>query len=401
MEFALNDREKAFNEEVEEFLQKELPSNWSDRTLAWPGGYGSSEFTDDEARQIAVGFMKKLVEKGWTTMAWPKEYGGKEYTYMEQALFDERMSYYRAPAANTVAAGMAGPTILRVGTEQNKKDWIPKILSGEVSMWLGYSEPNAGSDLAAVQTTAVEDGDDYIVNGQKVWSTGAHLTDYAWLIARTDPDAAKHRGISFLLIDNKTPGVTMRPLVNIIGIHHFNEVFFDNVRVPKRNLIGQEHQGFYYLMTALDFERMIVVGIGGFKRLFEELLEYVKQTKREGKPLANYGSVRQKLARIATQIELGYMFVWRTAAMLDRGQVPSVDASAIKMISTELSRNMSEVALDIMGPYGMLEKDSKHAPYRGMATRGYLDCISATLGAGTSEIQRNIIATRGLGLPRA
>ncbi|MEE9557755.1 MAG: acyl-CoA dehydrogenase family protein, partial [Candidatus Adiutricales bacterium] len=257
-----------------------------------------------------------------------------------------------------------------------------------------------GSDLAGIQTTAVEDGDEFVINGQKVWSTGAHVADYAWLIARTDPEAPRHRGVSFFLIDNKSPGVTIRPLVNILGASHFNEVFFENVRVPRKNLIGEKNKGFYYLMTALDFERMVVVGIGGFKRVFEELVEYVKKSEREGRPMQNYQSIRLKLARIATQIEIGYMLFWRTAEMLDKSLSPTVESSAVKLVTTELSRSLAEVAMDIFGPYGLMEEDTDFTPFRGMAPRGYLDCISATLGAGTSEIQRNIIARRGLGLPR-
>ncbi len=400
MEFKYSEKEQAFYEEVEEFLQKELPLDWAERNMAWPGGYGSGVISGEDSAEIQLNFKKKLVEKGWMTISWPKEFGGKGYSYMEQAIFDERTSYYRISNTNVTAVGMVAPTILRVGTEEQKKEWIPKIASGEVSMWLGYSEPNAGSDLAGIQTTAVEDGDEFVINGQKVWSTGAHVADYAWLIARTDPEASRHQGVSFFLIDNKSPGVTIRPLVNILGAAHFNEVFFDNVRVPKDHLIGEKNKGFYYLMTALDFERMVVVGIGGFKRVFEELVEYVKKSEREGRPMRNYQSIRLKLARIATQIEIGYMLFWRTAEMLDKSQSPTVESSAVKLVTTELSRSLAEVAMDIFGPYGLMQEDTDFTPFRGMAPRGYLDCISATLGAGTSEIQRNIIARRGLGLPR-
>ncbi|MBW2140212.1 MAG: acyl-CoA dehydrogenase family protein [Deltaproteobacteria bacterium] len=376
MEFRLSEKEQAFYEEVEEFLKKELPSDWAAYNRAWPGGYASGEIPGAGIREAFVHYRQKLMEKGWLTIAWPKEYGGREYTYMEKAIFDERTSYYRAPNVDVIAVGMVGPTILEIGTEEQKQEWLPRIASGEVSMWLGYSEPNAGSDLAGIQTTAVEEGDEYIINGQKVWSSGAHVSDYAWLIARTDPTATRHKGVSFFIVDSKSPGITVRPLINIFGTHHFNEVFFDNVRVPKKNLIGQKNMGFYYLMTALDFERVILVGIGGFKRIFEELVEHVKRTERQGKPLKNYQSVRLKLARIATEIEIGYMLFWRTAEMLDK------------------------VAMDVFGPYSLIEEETEFTPFRGMAPRGYIDCISATIGAGTSEIQRNIIALRGLGLPR-
>ncbi len=400
MEFKFNEKETAFREEVEDFLKNELPDNWATRSFHWPGGYGSAELKSDENLEIVEKYRSRLIERGWLTISWPEEYGGKQYSYMEQAIFDERTSYYRAPNADIIAAGIVGPTILRIGTEENKKEWIPRIASGEISMWLGYSEPNAGSDLASIQTTAVEDGDEYIINGQKVWSGEAHRSDYAWLIARTDPDAPMHKGISYFIVDNKATGVTIRPLINIVGVHQFNEVFFDDVRVPKRNLIGEKNRGFYHLMTSLDIERIMLVGIGGFRRVFEELLDFVKQGRRDGSPLGSYPSVRKRLAEIAIKIEIGYTFFWKTAAMLDRGHMPNVEASILKLTATELSRGLAEAAMEILGPYGLLEKGSTWTPFRGMAARGYLDCVSATIGAGTSEIQRNIIAVRGLGLPR-
>jgi len=219
------------------------------------------------------------------------------------------------------------------------------------------------------------------------------------LIAVTDSEAPRHRNASLFIVDNKTPGVTIRPIINILGIHSFNEVFFDNVRVPKRNMIGEKNMGFYYMMTALDFERLMV-GIGGFKRLFEQFIEYVKQSEQDGSPLGKNHTVRKKLAEIAVKIEMVYIFFWRTASMLDKGLVPSVESSVLKLTATELSRALADVTMEILGPYGQLMGGSKDAQFRGMAPRGYLDCISATIGAGTSEIQRNIIAVRGLGLTK-
>jgi alkylation response protein AidB-like acyl-CoA dehydrogenase len=398
MDFSLTDRENAFKQEVEDFLQQELPPDWPEMSLHWPGGYGSLETSDPERLTIFRRYKRKLAEKGWLTISWPREYGGKAHSYMEQAIFDERTSYHRAPGTG-IATGIAGPTILLFGTEHNKRDWIPRIARGEIEMWLAYSEPNAGSDLASLQTTAVEEGDDYVINGQKVWSTIAHLADYAWLVARTDRDAPRHRSVSLFVVDNKTPGVTIRPLINMVGVHSFNEVFFDDVRVPKRNMIGEKNMGFYYLMTALDFERLMV-GIGGFRRVFEQFVEYVKDAIRGPRPLARDPMVRRRLAEIAIKIDIAYMFFWRTAMMLDKGRVPNVESSLLKLAATELSRSLADMTMAVLGPYGQLEAGSKWAPFRGLAPRGYLDCVSATIGAGTSEIQRNIIATRGLGLPR-
>jgi alkylation response protein AidB-like acyl-CoA dehydrogenase len=299
-----------------------------------------------------------------------------------------------------IATGIVAPMLLSVGTEEQRKEWIPRIASGEIAFWLAYSEPNAGSDLGGIQTTAIRDGDDYVVNGQKTWSSGAHHSDYAWMIARTDPEARKHRGVSFFIVDNKSPGITMRPVDNILGEHHFNEVFFDDVRVPAANLVGEENMGFYHLMTALDYERVVLVGIGGFRRQFEELLEYVTTAERNGQPLKNQPSVRRKLAELATRIEIAYMLVWKTAEMLDKKEDPHVESSVLKVVSTELARDLAEVGMDILGPYGQLAEESEWTPLRAMIPRGFLESISATIGAGTSEIQRNIIAQRGLGLPR-
>jgi alkylation response protein AidB-like acyl-CoA dehydrogenase len=210
MEFQFNKKEAAFYNEVDGFLKKTLPPDWAAQSFHWPGGYGTGEIQSDESKKIVAQYRQKIIEKGWLTISWPKEYGGKAYSFMEQAIFDERTSYYRAPNPDVIAAGIVGPTILRIGSEENKQEWIPRIASGEISMWLGYSEPDAGSDLAGIQTTAIEDGDDYIINGQKVWSGEAHWSDYAWLIARTDPDAPRHQGISYFIVDNKTPGVNWR-----------------------------------------------------------------------------------------------------------------------------------------------------------------------------------------------
>jgi alkylation response protein AidB-like acyl-CoA dehydrogenase len=400
MELEFSEREAAFYEEVEDFLADALPPDWPEQPLVWPGGYSPSGYRGEESWEIARIYREKLIEKGWLTISWPKEYGGREFTYLEQAIFDERTSYYRAPNIDVIAAGIVAPMLLKIGTEEQQKEWIPRIASAEILMWLAYSEPNAGSDLGGIQTTALRDGDEYVINGQKTWSSGAHMTDYAWMIARTDPDARKHRGVSFFIVDNSSPGITMRPVLNILGEHHFNEVFFDNVRVPKKNLIGEENMGFYYLMTALDFERVVLVGIGGFRRQFEELLEYVKTAERNGAPLRNEPSVRRKLAEIATKIEIGYMLVWKTAEMLDKKLDPHVESSVLKVMSTELARDLAEVGMDILGPYGQLAEEGEWTPLRGMISRGFLESISATIGAGTSEIQRNIIAQRGLGLPR-
>jgi alkylation response protein AidB-like acyl-CoA dehydrogenase len=397
MDFRLTEKEKAFQQKAEQFILSEMPPGYTDKCLYWPGGYGA--ILEFEERDRAIDrFREKMSEAGWLTMAWPKELGGGGHTFVEQAIFAERLSYYRAPGTD-VATLISAPTIMRFANDEMKKEWIPRILKGNLRFWLAYSEPNAGSDLAAIQTRAVEDGDDLIVNGQKIWSSGAHIADYGWMVARTDMNVPPHRGTTLFIVDNKTPGITIRPLVNMVGFHSFNEVFFDNVRVPKKNVVGEMNMGFLYLMVALDFERL-AIAIGGFKRQFDELVKHVKATNRNGKPLSSNPVVRKKLADMAIEIEVAYNFFFKTAWMMDNNQMPNIEASALKLFATQLSRRLANTGMEILGIYGQLEHGSAYAPMNGQYSIGYLDSISAVIGAGSSEIQRNIIAQRGLGLPR-
>ncbi len=397
MDFRLNEAENKFRQEIEKFILDEMPRSYAEKDLYWPGGYGAiSEF---EVRDQEVeAFRHKMGERGWLTMAWPKEYGGGGRSFVEQAIFFDCLSYYGAPGMD-VSTLISGPTILRFGSEEMKQEWIPRIVKGDLKFWLAYSEPNAGSDLAAIQTRAVEDGDFLVVNGQKIWSSGAHVSDCGWMVARTDMNAQPYKGTALFIVDNKTPGITIRPIINIDGFHSFNEVFFDNVRVPRKNVVGDMNMGFYYLMVALDFERL-VISMGGFRRRFEDLIKYARETRRNGRLLSDDARIRAKLAQLAIEIEIAYVLYYRTAWMMDNNLFPNIEASEIKLVTTILSRKLAEVGLEIMGPYGQLWPGSDHVPLRGRFTVGFLDSLSAVIGAGTSEIQRNILAQRGLGLKR-
>jgi alkylation response protein AidB-like acyl-CoA dehydrogenase len=396
MDLRLTEREEAFRQEVDDFIRRELPARWTEKSLYWPGGYGAiPDF--EELNPALEEFRRKLAEKGWLAISWPREYGGAESSHIEQAIFHERMSYYRATGPD-IGTLIAGPTILRFGSEDMKREWLPRIAKGEIRFWLAYSEPDAGSDLASVKATGIEDGDELVINGQKTWSSGAHIADYAWMAVKTDPAASAYKGISLVIVDNNSPGITINPLINILGFHSFNEVFFDNVKVPRKNIVGQINQGWYYLMAALDFERL-VVSIGGLRRTLEELLEYIKSDRYSDEGLNSAPIMRDKLAELAVEIEVADMFFWQTAWMLDRGLMPNIEASVLKLVTTELSRKLANTAMEVLGPCAQLERGSKWAPLTGRISTGYLDCISALVGAGTSEIQRNIIALRGLGLP--
>jgi alkylation response protein AidB-like acyl-CoA dehydrogenase len=397
MDFDFTPEQRLFREEVDDFVRKELPPDWDDEVVGWPGAYGTSPLTKEHLRDFCRGFIRKMGKRGWLTASWPVEHGGMN-SMMKQAIVDEVASYHRVPSGD-VATYISGPTIIMVGNEEMKKEWLPRIAAGEVSFWLGYSEPNAGSDLASLETRAVDEGDCYVLNGQKTWSSVAHIADYGWVLARTDPSAPKHKGATLMIVESGSPGVTIRPIVNICGHHSFNEVFFENVRVPKQHVVGESNQGFYNVMLALQYER-IIVGVGAFRRFLEDLVRYVKEAVHDGQRLAENPFVRNKVASLAIEVEVLYGTYWRMVWMMDRGQISELEASGLKLFASELGRRLATTAVDILGVYGQLESGSPHAPLNGRVSLGYLDSISGPIGAGTSEIQRTIIATRGLGLPR-
>lgn len=401
MDFGFTEKEEAFREEARTLLKEVLPPDWAETSLIWPGGFGSGVETE-ERKAIAEKAQKRMREKGWHVLTWPQEWAKHEQrSHVEKAILNEEMIYYgQCPGEDEFF--IAAPVIFLCGTEENKREWLPKIANGEIKCWLGYSEPNHGSDLAAAETRATEEEDCFVINGQKIWQTGAHRRTHCWLLARTDPKAPKkHQGLSLFMVDKTLPGVTIRPLMNIVGHDHFSEVFFDNVRVPKNCLIGQKNRGFYHIATALDFERMMLAPYGGYKRVFEQILQYAKETKRNDEPLAKDPQVRRKLALLAIELEIIRLFTYRIACVLDQGQVPNVEASALHLFGNEFSPRLANAAADIMGPYGLLSPGSKWAPLGGLIEQGLLDSISGPIGGGTSEIQRNTIATRGLGLPRS
>lgn len=401
MEFGFTAEEEAFRSEVRAVLTSILPSDWAERSLRWPGGASTIHIDrdDTEKREVYEKALKCLVNKGWWAMAWPDpERGGR--SNVEKAIFAEELSYQKGPALSAETMIVA-PVIMVHGTEENQRDWLPGIASTEIEFYVGYSEPNHGSDLASIETTAVDDGEYFILNGQKTWTSLAHESTHGWVLARTDPDRSRrHRGLSMFVVDSELPGVTIRPLANMLGLHHFNEVFYDDVRLPKRCLIGEKNKGFQYLITALDFERLMLVPIGGLKRVFEEIVQYARETRREDRALSENPSVRRKLAQLAIEIEVACLFQYRTACMLDQGQVPAAEGSMLHLFGNELSMRLAEVAAEIMGPYAALLPGSRWAQLNGKVAYGLMDSISGKIGGGTPEIQRNVIATKGLGLPR-
>ena len=395
MDFRFTDEELAFKAEVHQWLKQEIPQRWTELD---PGIWEETE----ESWSISRQFQRKLGKKGWLAPAYPKEYGGLELSHMKRLILAEELACNRAPISVEVeiTVNWVAPTIILFGNERQKKEYGTRVAKGEIIFCIGYSEPNAGSDLAALQTRAVKGGDEYIINGQKIWCSYAHLADYCWLAVRTDPNVSKHKGISMFIVDMKTPGITVRPLINILNHHSFNEVFFDDVRIPKDNLVGQENNGWYQLVIALDLERSSIGTAAAQQRIIEELVGYARETKRNGKPIANDPLLRNQLAEMAVENEILRMMCYRIAWMYSKGMHPSYESSMTMVFSSELMRRLANVGMHIMGHYGELERDSKWAPLNARIMRMYLSSVSIGVGGGSNEIQRNIIAMRGLGLPR-
>jgi len=393
VDFRFSPEEEAFRQELRAWLQKTVPPDWEGVFLE----------EDEESWRFGRTFINKLAQKGWMAPAWPREYGGMEASPALQLVYHEEMGYHRAPVGSIVqAVGYIGPSILMFGTEEQKKRHLPAIAAGETVWCQGFSEPEAGSDLASLQTRAVRDGDDYIINGVKIWTSNAHRSDWCILLVRTDPEARKHRGISFFLVDMKTPGITVQPIVNVANVHSFNQVFLEDVRVPKSSLLGEENQGWYVAAMTLDYERssLITAAMSMAKRGLDDLVGYCKETQVNGKSLIDNPLVRHKLADMAIEIEVGKYMVYRVVSQQARKEPGSIEAAVCKLYNTEIGVRVTNAGIHILGLYGQLQRDSKWARLMGRFEKGYLYAIAMVVGGGSSEIQRNIIAMRGLGLPR-
>lgn len=390
MDFRDTEAQSTWRAEVRDFLQRERP------------GAGDEPPTMEQMRQrggAMAQWRAKLAERGWIAPAWPKEYGGAGLGVMEQFILNEEFAEARAMNVGGMGTSMIGPTLIIHGNDEQKKEHLGRILRGEVQWCQGYSEPGSGSDLASLQTRAVRDGDDFVINGQKIWTTGAHTADWMFMLARTDPDAPKHRGITYFLLDMKSPGVTVRPLVNMGNLHHFNEVFFEDVRVPASNVVGEINRGWYIGTTTLDFERSSIGNAVGQRQALEYYMRFARNNANTGQVNAT-GSVKGELADRWIEAASAKMLSYRVITIQAEGRVPNHEASIAKLFNTELSQRIARTAMKLVGPYAMLT-DPNVAPMKGRAPATYLGTVSSTIAGGTSEVQRNIVATRGLGLPRA
>jgi alkylation response protein AidB-like acyl-CoA dehydrogenase len=382
MDFGFSSEELAFEKTVRDFFITEKEAADAARE-EWDSGIGFGSCCWEMLRKIGL--------KRWLCPTWPEKYWGLELSYMYRYIVMEQMHHF-LNIYSTVGAGMAGPVILSHGSEEQKDAYLIPIAKGEIEFALGYTEPHAGSDLAALSISAEDRGDHFLVNGSKIYNTRAHYAQYHWLGARTAFTEPEYKGISLLIVDLGTPGISVSPIWTVGGTRT-NEIFYDNVKVPKENLVGEPNHGFYYILEALDYERISTVA--GLQRDFQEILIYVKASNKSKEELT-----RQKLAELAIEIESARLLALRVAWMLDNDKIPNYEAAMLKMVVTETEQKMVNTAMQIFGQYGQLQKGSKRAVLDGKFERNYRDSLENLITRGTSEIMRNIIAQRGLGLPR-
>jgi alkylation response protein AidB-like acyl-CoA dehydrogenase len=393
MDFRDTPGQARFRAEVREFIRANLPADvhQQDETVL---GIGLGEDARDQE------WMRRLGRRGWVAPAWPKEYGGAGLSVIDQFIFNQEMARAGAHRANFLATGIVGPTIIAHGTPEQKEKYLPGILSGEVYWCQGFSEPGSGSDLASLRTTATRDGDEFIVNGSKIWTTGAHRAQRMLLLARTDHDVPKHRGISCFLLDMKAPGVQVQPLLNLGDVPSFNQVFFENVRVPASDMLGGLNQGWYVATTTLDFERSNIMSTTELQVAVDQLCAFVSEPRAEDGLLDIYPAARLELADRAVECSIAVVLAFRVVSLQARGLVPNYEASMNKLFATELAQRIARTGLRLLGLFGLLEEGSKWAALKGRYPRMYKLAVGSTIAGGTSEVQRMIIATRGVGLPR-
>jgi alkylation response protein AidB-like acyl-CoA dehydrogenase len=394
MDFRDTPEQARFRGEVRSFIERELPEELRQR-----GAFSDSFDLGEDRSPPYRAWWQRLVERGWLAPAWPKEYGGGGLTVMEQFILSEEFAVARAPRLGGIAIGWAGPTIILYGSDEQKRTHLPRILSGAEVWCQGFSEPGAGSDLASLQTKAVRDGDDYVINGQKIWTSGAQNAHWMLLLARTDADAPKHKGLSYFLLDMRSPGVTVRPLVNMVGDADFNEVFFDSARVPKENLLGEENRGWYIATTTLDLERSNISSSVSLVLYVGDMVAWVRANRALPEcTLARRASLRYEIAERAVEAEVGRLMSYQIVSMQSAGLIPNKEASVAKLYTSELEQRIGVTWMRALGLHGQLRGPT--APMGGSVPKRHLLMVASTIGGGTSEIMRNIIAQRGLGLPR-
>jgi alkylation response protein AidB-like acyl-CoA dehydrogenase len=388
MDFELDAAQRAWLTEVREFLDENVTPELRTELAQY-----DLEFPDGEVAR----FRRRIGEKGWFGMNWPCEYGGLGLGAIYQHLLMSEFEYWGVPGPDLTVTSVA-PMIMRHGTERNKTEWLPLIAKGEMICAVGYSEPEAGTDLANLRTRATLDDHEWVINGTKIWNSGAQRATHEWLCVRTDPNGVRHRGISVIIVPIDTPGVQIRPLYSWSG-YRTNEVHFRDVRVPANNLVGEVNRGWTYITGALDLERGALTNAGDLRRAVEELSELSRSPRRDGTVPAHSPALRRRLAQAEADVEAATLMGYEAASILDSGVIPTVEVSVEKIFTSELRQRIADLALDLLGPDGLLAHRSQRAPLAGKFERLYRAAPLMRFGGGTNEVLRDIIAQRGHGMP--
>ena len=392
MDFHFTKEQEKFRQEVRAFLDKELPPDW----VGYLGGTAGDHVVDSsDGWQVFKDIARKLGNRGWLSLFWPKEYGGESWPFVDYLVLVEEIARRGSPGYNPIAVKMLAPTLIDYGTEEQKERHLKPIARGQEFWSEGFSEPGAGSDLASLRTKAIKDGNHFIINGQKTWSTFANYSDWCCLLARSDPHSKRSKGLSFFLVDLSTPGVTVSPIRNLAGEPSFCEIFFEDAKIPKENIVGKENEGWQVAQALLGHERTSIEFVAMVQSMIEGVVKYLKAT-----PKMQSIHSRHLLAKLATDAEIGRLINYRVAWLHDKGIATDWYAAMAKLYSTELFKRAASVAVQLLGLYGQLDKREGIAPLRGWIEHLYLVSFGATIAAGTSEIQKNVIALAGLGLPR-
>tara|TARA_Y100000996_G_scaffold298328_1_gene236296 strand:+ start:7865 stop:9088 length:1224 start_codon:yes stop_codon:yes gene_type:complete len=406
MDWLDNSQQAEFRNKVKDFLKSSVPSYYVNVTpdRIAEGHTGGWQYDlkvgSDDAKNAAQEWVTSLAKHDWVAPHWPKEYGGGGLTPMEQFILRSEFAWRGVPPVAGPGVNMLGPTIILHGTEKQKKELLPSILSGEITWAQGYSEPGAGSDLASLQTQAVKDGDNYVINGQKIWTSSAHKADWIFILVRTDNGAPKHRGISFVYTNINQPGIDVRPIISGGWEHATNETFYQDVSAPIENRIGEENRGWYVAMTLLDHERSNISGAIEKKKTIQSLIQFITKEHERTRHLT-LAAIRNEIVDRFIECEVGYNFSLRIISMQDADLVPNQEASTSKLFNSELTQRLNLTGMKPFGLYANLwDPYDARSPMHAQFTQKHVHHISATIAGGTSEIQRNIIATRGLGLPR-
>jgi alkylation response protein AidB-like acyl-CoA dehydrogenase len=391
VDFSGSAEERAFAEELRAFLRAHPPESFPDDGM--DAGYGSGPHSR--------AFMRALGARGWLSMCWPRAYGGQERPMIDKLILLEELAAGGAPFGPLAGCDQVADAIISYGSETLRRELLPRIARGEVSFWQGFSEPDAGSDLLALQTTARGDGDHFVIDGHKIWSSHAGIADYGLVLARTDPASRRHRGLSMLVVDNRRPGVDIRPIRSMTGLVYHYEVFLDAVRVPAEYLLGREHEGFAQLLRGLDTDRFWgrFYKAPALRRILGELVEYANATTVRGAPLARDPVIRRRLAEIATDLAALRLLFYRTGWMIERGMPVTAESPLAKVMADETGQKLMALGMEMLGAFGLLREGSRWAKLGGQIQHLYQASLGHTIAGGTSEILRTTIATRGLGLP--